>query len=206
MNRRLFLRTSASLALSVPAALSLAPILPAQAAGEVTEQDRILGNPDAPVTLIEYASLTCPHCANFHKEILPEIKENWIDTGKARLVYRHFPLDGVALRGAVVAECFEGDRFFAFMDLLFKQQQNWAFGGDPVEGLRKIALLAGLNNEKYEACSKDEETMNRVLTTLQEAKDTYKINSTPSFVINGETYAGGRSYEEMSKLLEQAAD
>ena len=204
MNRRLFIRNAAAFAFSFPLAASLTNISSAQAAGEVTENDRILGDTNAPITIIEYASLTCPHCADFHTGTLPEVKKNWIDTGKARLVYRHMPLDGVALRGAAVAECLEGDRYFSFLDLLFQQQQTWAFGGAAKEGLQKMALLAGMNNERFEECFNDEATLRRIVTQAQEGKTSFGISSTPSFVINGEVFAGGRDYDAMNDLLEDA--
>ena len=204
MNRRLFIRNAAAFALSFPLAASLTNISSAQAAGEVTENDRILGDTNAPITIIEYASLTCPHCADFHTGTLPDVKKNWIDTGKARLVYRHMPLDGVALRGAAVAECLEGDRYFSFLDLLFQQQQTWAFGGAAKEGLQKMALLAGMNNERFEECFNDEATLRRIVTQAQEGKTSFGISSTPSFVINGEVFAGGRDYDAMNDLLEDA--
>lgn len=204
MNRRLFIRNAAAFAFSFPLAASLTNISSAQAAGEVTENDRILGDENAPITIIEYASLTCPHCADFHTGTLPDVKKNWIDTGKARLVYRHMPLDGVALRGAAVAECLEGDRYFSFLDLLFQQQQTWAFGGAAKEGLQKMALLAGMNNERFEECFNDEATLRRIVTQAQEGKTSFGISSTPSFVINGEVFAGGRDYDAMNDLLEDA--
>ena len=204
MNRRLFIRNAAAFAFSFPLAASLTNISSAQAAGEVTENDRILGDTNAPITIIEYASLTCPHCADFHTGTLPEVKKNWIDTGKARLVYRHMPLDGVALRGAAVAECLEGDRYFSFLGLLFQQQQTWAFGGAAKEGLQKMALLAGMNNERFEECFNDEATLRRIVTQAQEGKTSFGISSTPSFVINGEVFAGGRDYDAMNDLLEDA--
>ncbi|WP_419903590.1 DsbA family protein [Kiloniella sp.] len=205
MNRRLFIRNAATFALGFPLAASLTSITPAFAAGEVTDQDRILGDTNAPVTMIEYASLTCPHCANFHQNVMPDIKKNWLDTGKARLVYRHMPLDGVALRGAIIAECFEGDRYFSFLDLLFKQQQMWAFGGDPMAGLQKIALLAGMNKERFDECLNNEEIANRIITQARDGKAVFGINSTPSFVINGDVYPGGRDYDAMNDLLEDAS-
>ena len=204
MNRRLFIRNAATFALSFPLAASLTTTS-AFAAGEVTEQDRVLGNKDAPVTIIEYASLTCLHCANFHKDVMPDVKKNWIDTGKARLVYRHMPLDGVALRGAAVAECLEGDRYFSFIDLLFKQQQTWAFGGAAKEGLQKMALLAGMNKERFEECFNNEDTLRKIVTQAQVGKTSFGINSTPSFVINGEVFPGGRDYDAMNNLLEDAS-
>lgn len=205
MNRRLFIRNAATFALGFPLAASLTSVTSAFAAGEVTDQDRILGDTNAPVTIIEYASLTCPHCANFHQTVMPDIKANWIDTGKARLVYRHMPLDGVALRGAIIAECFEGDRYFSFLDLLFQQQKIWAFGGDPMAGLQKIALLAGVNKERFDECLNNKELANRIITQARDGKAVFGINSTPSFVINGDVFAGGRDYDAMNGLLEDAS-
>ncbi|WP_020591047.1 DsbA family protein [Kiloniella laminariae] len=204
MNRRLFIRNAATLAAGLPLAASLAPFSSAYALGEVTEQDHILGDKNAPVTLIEYASLTCSHCANFHKDVLPQIKTNWLETGRARLVYRHMPLDGVAFIGALAAECFEGDRYFTFLDFLFKQQQVWAFGGDPKGELTKIASLAGVSKEQLEKCLADEELQKRVVTQAQEGKR-LGVNSTPSFILNEELYPGGRDYDAMNELLEDAS-
>ena len=139
MKRRQILQTSACLL----GGLAIAPWLPGIPAaraenGDVHEQDRILGDAGAPVTIIEYSSLTCPHCASFHTGTLPKIKSDWIDTGKARLVYRHFPLDGVALRAAAVANCLEGPRHFTFLDALFKNQQRWSRAEDPIAALGNI--------------------------------------------------------------------
>ncbi len=115
------------------------------------------------------------------------------------------PLDGVALRGAAVAECLEGDRYFSFIDLLFKQQQTWAFGGAAKEGLQKMALLAGMNKERFEECFNNEDTLRKIVTQAQVGKTSFGINSTPSFVINGEVFPGGRDYDAMNNLLEDAS-
>jgi protein-disulfide isomerase len=136
---------------------------------------------------------------------MPDIKTNWIDTGKARLVYRHMPLDGVALRGSIIAECFEDDRYFPFLELLFKQQKVWAFGENPMDGLQKIALLAGMNKERFEECLNNKEVANRIITQARDGKSVFGIHSTPSFVINGEVFAGGRDYHAMNDLLEDAS-
>ena len=107
-------------------------------APQVTADDRILGKADAPVTIIEYASLTCPHCAAFEKDILPKIKSEWIDTGKAKLVFRDFPLDGSALKAAIVARCAPPERFYGFIGVLFAQQGSWGLAQDPVPGISRI--------------------------------------------------------------------
>src|SRR5258706_11399400 len=126
------LLTSLAAALAVTLAVSLSGLAAARAdepaAGATAH---VLGNPEAPITIIEYASLTCPHCAEFDKSVLPQIKQTYIDTGKAKLVYRDFPLDATALKASMIARCLPSDRYFAFIDALFKQQNNWAYSGDP---------------------------------------------------------------------------
>ena len=103
---------------------------------------QILGNPDAPVTIIEYASLTCPHCAQFHTEVLPELKERYIDPGKVRLIYRDFPLDQMALAAAALAHCAGPERYFSMLDVLFETQSNWAQADDPITAIKRLGKLA----------------------------------------------------------------
>ncbi len=169
---------------------------------EVVESDRIIGNADAPITIVEYASMTCPHCATFHKEIYPQIKEAWIDSGKARMVFRHFPLDALALRASGLAECMEGDRFFGFVDVLFATQANWSRSGDPLKALQGLAKQAGLSEAASRACLNDEATLRRILQQRQDATEKFDINSTPSFVINGEPMSGALSYEKFDSHLQ----
>ncbi len=169
----------------------------------VYDDDRILGSANAPITIVEYSSLTCPHCANFHKNTLPQLRESWIDTGRARLVYRHFPFDGAALRAALVANCLEGKRHFTFLDALFRGQDLWARAPDPVAALKRIAGLAGLSPEKFEACVADKEEMQLILARMQEGRDTYGVNSTPTFFINGRKVTGAVSFEEFERVLKK---
>ncbi len=112
---------------------------------DVVAQDKILGSPEAPVTIIEYASLTCPHCARFHTETLPKLKTDWIDTGKARLVFRDFPLDGAALGAATLAHCAPPDRYFAMLELMFERQREWAVEGEWRERMTQLAGVAGMD-------------------------------------------------------------
>ena len=168
----------------------------------IYDDDRILGSPDAPITIIEYSSLTCPHCANFHKNTLPQLKEEWIETGRARLVYRHFPFDRLGLRAALVANCLEGNLHFVFLDALFKGQEKWARSQDPIGSLARIAGLAGMDKATFDACMADKDEMNMILTRKQEGISAYDVNSTPSFIINGRKISGAKSYEEFNKVLE----
>jgi protein-disulfide isomerase len=167
------------------------------------EDDRILGSADAPLTLIEYSSLTCPHCAAFHADALPQIKETWIADGRLRLVYRHFPLDGLALRAAAVANCIEGARYFGFLDLLFKSQKQWAKSSDPLKALSQIARLAGLSQEKFEACANDEAELDRILERRQDGIQTYDVQSTPTLIVNGRKVNGARGFEYLEKIFKE---
>ncbi len=172
-------------------------------AGEMAifEDDRILGSAQAPITIIEYSSLTCPHCAAFHADALPQIRETWIADGRARLVYRHFPLDAVALCAAAVANCIEGARYFGFLDLLFKSQKRWAKSADPLKALGQMARLAGLSQEKFEACANDEAEMDRILERRQDGIESYGLQSTPTLIVNGRKVEGTRSFEYLEKIF-----
>lgn len=167
--------------------------------------DRVMGNADAPVTIIEYSSLTCPHCAKFHAETLPQVKENWIAPGKARIVYRHFPLDGLALRAAMVANCFDDMRYFTFLDALFQGQDLWARAADPVEALQRVAALAGLDEATFQRCVADEEEANAILARRQHAETTYDVGSTPTFIVNGRKVVGAVGYAKFNRILEDVA-
>jgi protein-disulfide isomerase len=169
------------------------------------DDDRILGDAAAPVTILEYSSLTCPHCAAFHRETLPRVKTEWIDSGRARLVYRHYPLDQVALRAAAAANCVPGDGFFGFMDVLFQNQEKWAGSQDPFAAVGQYAALAGLDKATYEKCLSDEAVIDRILEKQADGRDKYNVTSTPTFVINGTPVAGNRPYEEFNSILEEAA-
>lgn len=206
MKRRNILKASAGAAAYGAALSVLAPALPARAEeGALFDDDRILGNPDAPVTIIEYSSLTCAHCARFHADTLPRVKENWIEAGKARLVYRHFPLDGLALRAAAVANCFDGKRHFSFLDAMFASQRRWTRSSDPLADLARMARLAGMSQEVFDRCVEDEAEIDRILERRADGESTYDVNSTPTLIVNGKKLRGSVSYEDFEKVLEQAA-
>ena len=169
-------------------------------------QERILGDPDAPVTIIEYASLTCPHCAQFHNEVLPALKERYIDPGKVRLIYRDFPLDQVALAAAALAHCAGPDRYFSMLDAMFETQSNWARENDPIAALKRLGKLGGLTEERMQACLNDQQLTDGILQTRLEGQNQYEIGSTPTFVIDGKTYSGSRDVEEFGELLDPLLD
>jgi len=168
-----------------------------------TVEDRVLGKADAPITIIEYASLTCPHCAEFEKDTLPKIKQDWIDTGKAKLVYRDFPLDGVALRAAMLARCAPPERYFAFIDTLFQSQLSWA-RNDWEPALGRIAKLGGMSDEQFKKCISDEALGNSVVQMRTTAANEYGVESTPTFFINGTKLLGAAAYPVFDKALSAA--
>jgi protein-disulfide isomerase len=173
-------------------------------APQVTADDRILGKADAPVTIIEYASLTCPHCAAFEKDILPKIKSEWIDSGKAKLVFRDFPLDGSALKAALVARCAPPERFYGFIGILFAQQGSWGIAQDPVPGITRIAKLGGMSEDQVQACLKDDALQNKILAGRLEAEQKFQVESTPTFFINGKKVVGARE-EDIIAAIKSAA-
>lgn len=167
--------------------------------------DRILGNANAPVTMIEYASLTCPHCARFHQDHFAKIKAEFIDTGKVRFIFRPFPFDQVALGGSVLAYCLPETTFYGFLGSVFAFQETWAKAADPLAELRKMAKLAGLTDEKIAACeNKDSALPAHILKARMSAEKDYGISSTPSFVINGEVVQGARDYTVFQNAINNA--
>jgi protein-disulfide isomerase len=164
--------------------------------------DPAIGDPAAPVTIIEYSSLTCPHCAAFHAKILPELKQRYIDTGKVRLVLRDFPLDATALKAAIVAHCAGPERQPQFVEVFFAQQQNWARAADPVQALKQLAKLGGLGEAQIDACLADKELENAILQARLDGEQKYEINSTPSFIIDGKTVAGEQSVDAFAAMID----
>lgn len=197
MDRRTWVKCGAALML---AAGSIQPF----AAKAATVEERVLGDPDAPVTIIEYSSLTCPHCAAFHNETLPELKARYVETGQAKIIYRDFPLDENALNAAVVAHCAGPDRYFAFLEALFSSQQRWARAADPREALIQLAGLGGLSRDRVEACLADDEMLDAVLKSRLDGQEQYAVQSTPTFVIEGTIVSGNRSVDEFATVIEAA--
>jgi protein-disulfide isomerase len=164
--------------------------------------EHVLGDTNAPVTIIEYASLTCPHCAQFNNEVLPDLKQRYIETGKVKLIYRDFPLDEAALMAAALAHCAGPDRYFGFLDVLFQTQSGWARADDYLGALKKLGKLGGMSDEQMDQCLSDDELTNGILQTRIDGQNEHQVNSTPTLVINGEVYAGSRSIEDLSKVID----
>jgi protein-disulfide isomerase len=178
---------------------------------EIKPTDMVHGSPSAPVTIIEYASMTCPHCAAFQKDVVPLITKDYIDTGKVKMVFREYPLDGAARMASAVARCFSGDQFFSFIDLLFANQMNWIKDFDNnqqitrediVEGLAQMARQAGMPREKVESCAADMNNLALVDANWMEGQTRYNVNSTPTFIINGVTHSGEMPYDEVKKIID----
>lgn len=168
-------------------------------AGALPEKSE--GKEDAPVTIVEYMSMTCPHCASFHIRTYPVIKEKYIDTGKVRFILREFPFDPRATAGFMLARC-SGDNYFAMVDVLFKQQAVWARAEKPSEELLKIARLAGFTQESFEACLTDQKLLDDVNAVRNRGAQDFGVDSTPTFFINGTKYAGDMPVEEMSAIID----
>ena len=163
--------------------------------------DKSMGKDDAPVTIVEYASMTCPHCAHFNDTTFPDLKKKYIDTGKVRYILREFPFDPRAEAGFMLARC-AGDNYFPMVDVLFKQQEQWATGDNAKEALLQIARLAGFTQESFEACLTDQKLLDQVRAVQKRGADEFKVDSTPTFFINGKTYKGAMSIAEMSAIID----
>ena len=179
----------------------------AQAEGSESEgpvyREMIYGDPAAPVTIVEYASLTCSHCAAFHNGVLPQIKKNYIDTGKVRLVFRDFPLDGLAMAGAMLARCAPDNRGQAMLSVMFRQQATWVMSERPIEPLTSYAKLTGMDEDDVNACLENENIMNAIREGQETASNLYKIESTPTFFIEDVKVEGNRGYEFMAQIIEE---
>ena len=191
--------------ISVPrpqATQAQAPASSGLEAATVRADDYVIGTPGAPVTVIEYASLTCSHCRNFHENILPALKSAYVDSGKMRLVYRDFPLDGVALRASMLARCSGRQRFFGFLDILFKRQAQWAGSADPLAALARVAALGGMSADDFAACLKNKKIENQILAQRKEAEIAFAVRSTPSFIINGRKVTVGAAIADFKAILD----
>jgi protein-disulfide isomerase len=167
---------SSSNLLSAPAALKIDV--------KTAMEDRVIGNPNAPVTIVEYASLTCSHCANFETNVLPQVKALLLDTGKAKLITRDFPLDKFALKAAMVTRCISPLQYFNMREVLFTKQDTWTKAEDPVAALAQYASLAGLDADGFKACVENTELETAIISAMQKAQTDYGISSTPTFILN----------------------
>jgi len=175
----------------------------ADVAKPVSLPDMALGPANAPVTITEFASMTCPHCAAFNEQVFPKIKSEYIDTGKIRYIFREFPLDIKAAAGSMLARCIAKDdagKYFAVVDLLFKQQAEWA-GPKTTETLKRIGKQAGLSEQNVEDCLKDQALLDKIAADQKYAADVLKVDSTPTFFINGEKIKGEASFDVFDQKI-----
>ena len=175
----------------------------ADVAKPVSLPDMALGPADAAVTITEYASMTCPHCAAFNAEVFPKIKAAYIDTGKVRYIFREFPLDIKAAAGSMLGRCIaKGDsgKYFAVIDLLFKSQGDWVMK-NTTETLTRIGKQAGLSQQAVDDCLKDQALLDKIVADQKFANEVLKVNSTPTFFLNGEMIKGETSFEEFDKRI-----
>ena len=208
-------RRAFTIALSLTGLAALAGFSPlrliaeaiAQSASDVAKPqslpDMALGPANASVTVTEYASMTCPHCAAFNENVFPKIKSEYIDTGKVRYVFREFPLDIKAAAGSMLARCIAKDdagKYFAVVDMLFKQQNDWVVK-NTTETLTRIGKQASLSQQAVEDCLKDQALLDKIAADQKFANEVLKVNSTPTFFINGEMIKGETSFEEFDKRI-----
>lgn len=169
------------------------------------KSDFVLGKRNAPVVLVEYASLSCPHCAHFSNTVLPELEKKYINTGKLAYVLRQFPLNEPAMRAAMLVQCVGESspaQYYVFNRVLFDAQNRWAFDTNFMEGLETIATVGGVNRQQFKACTSDKDREMRILQAKKTANDELKLPYTPYFFIDGEIYNGERSIENMSKFID----
>jgi protein-disulfide isomerase len=169
--------------------------------------DQVMGKADAPITIIEYASTTCGHCANLHKTALPKIKSEWVDTGKAKLIYRDFPTGPAALSigASMIAHCSGKERYFGVLGLIMEQQDKWMAAANPLDALKKMVRLAGITSEEVDACLQRQDLATEIQDRARDGAKTYNVESTPTLIINGKVVEGARPYEEFDKILKAAA-
>jgi protein-disulfide isomerase len=175
----------------------------ADVAKPVSLPDMALGPANAPITITEFASMTCPHCAAFNADVFPKIKAAYIDTGKIRYVFREFPLDIKAAAGSMLSRCIAKDdagKYFAVTDMLFKQQSDWVMK-NTTETLTRIGKQAGLSQQAVDDCLKDQTLLDKIVADQKFANEVLKVNSTPTFFLNGEMIKGETSFDEFDKRI-----
>lgn len=170
----------------------------------VKEDDLIIGKAEAPVTIVEYASLSCSHCAHFHTKELPELRKTILDNGKARLILRQFPLNPPALKAAQLVSCVQADERRKFIKVLFDMQADWAYTESYLDKLKQIAAVGGVSNTRFDECMNDKASEEALLQQAQTASERLQINGTPAFFINDKVYTGAFNAEGLKEAVEAA--
>ena len=171
----------------------------------LTENDFIIGNDNAPITIIEYASMSCSHCANFHNNTLPDLKKEYIDTGKVKYVFRDFPYNYPALLGSMVMRCIPSEVRYDYMNALYKLQNMWVVRENAItrQELYKIMQTGGMTKEKFDTCLSNVDLENKILQEVIAAQNEFNIRSTPSFLINGDLLEGDKSIKVFRQILDK---
>ncbi len=210
ISRRQMLQTGAGLAVGAGFSSLVAPAALAQSAKVDVDDlmvvgplpDKILGPKDAKVTVVEYASMTCGHCANFHHNTYGPFKERYLDTNKVQFVFREFPLDSVAMAASMLARCAPEERFFDVIDAFFVNQRKWAYGDNVRADLQEMAFQVGFTKESFEDCLTNQELLDGINWIRTRAAKTFKVSSTPTFFINGARHPGSLAIDEMDAIIE----
>lgn len=209
-DRTLSRRRFHGLALSAAGLAALPLLAPGRAVAQdrsvdAMMADRVLGDPDAPVTIHEYSSLTCPHCRSFHQETLPRLKEAYIDTGKAKLVLHDFPLNGAAAAGSMMARCAPEERYFPLVETLFDKQPEWSQAQNVLDALAQIGRFAGMSQEALQACFQNEALFDAIRDSRNKAAEELDISSTPTFIIGDEKIVGAQPFETFAEAIDGQA-
>lgn len=200
---RILLMSAMAVMLSFAALPAQAEMVAPSEAKAIEWQERSLGDANAPVTVYEYASMTCGHCAAFHETVFPHVKTELIDTGKIRFVYRDFPLNAPAVKAAALARCMPEQRFFPFVSSVFKTQKSWIMSENHEESLANLAALAGVDKTRAQACMNDKALEMKIMELMQEANTKYKVNSTPSFVFFDKDGKEMQEFKPFTELMEK---
>ncbi|MBP6011028.1 MAG: thioredoxin domain-containing protein [Alphaproteobacteria bacterium] len=172
---------------------------------EVSESDYSIGKADAPVTIVEYASMTCPHCARFSRDVLPLVKQNFVDRGYVRYVFREFPIDRVALTASVVGRCLQKDAYIPFVEMMYSEIETWGRSEDPRAAIKEMARRAGMSGDDFEKCLSTDADAKKILATQETAMKDFCVGGTPSFFIDGKFFVAREvPYEEMDTKLREA--
>jgi len=169
---------------------------------DVSLEELSLGDPNAPITIIEYASMTCSHCAEFHNKTYPDLKKNHIDTGEVKFIFREFPLDKLAMATSMLARCVDNEISMAFIEILFKNRDRW-ISENALNELKNFSKQAGLDSNEFDACLNNQQLLDDLIAGKEKAIEDYKINSTPSFIINGEVVSGNKPYSFFKSKIEE---
>ena len=193
LTRRAFTALAAA-ALALPLGLSAAM-------AEELLPDKVLGDPDAPVEIIEYASMTCPHCASFHEGVFPQLKEEYIDTGKVRFVLREFPFDPLAAAVFMLARCSDA-KYYDVVDLFFEQQRTWAVREGALGEIRKLAKQAGFTDEAFETCLTDQKLLDGINAVKDHGARELGVRATPTIFVDGKQVEGSRNIKAFREIID----